>query len=225
MPKQRQPTLTTAFLAKEPWERRDGESEQAFRAFNIYLDLPMGERTLKAVQAKLQKSISLLMRWKTKWDWRSRCQAYDAAQLEKTREEAEKERLRIYTDGLRFARYFYQNVGTDLQHQFEGWSPAEPTQGDPSGEQSPTPYKKKNDFTVNEKIRLMTWGFNMAERYASARRELMLAQGTGELEASAFDQAFDHLLETSPAFHYTYLQLIQQALDVSRSLCEGSDSS
>ena len=52
----------------KPWERQKGESEKAFEAFVTYRD--MGEkRTLTAVAEKLQKSGTLIRRWKSAWDW------------------------------------------------------------------------------------------------------------------------------------------------------------
>lgn len=60
----------------KPWERQKGESEKAFEAFATYRD--MGEkRTLTAVADKLQKSGSLIRRWKDRWDWIERVRAYD----------------------------------------------------------------------------------------------------------------------------------------------------
>ena len=217
----RSDVLKPMYLEKEPWECLDGESEQAFRAFNIYLDLPMGERTLKAVRVKLQKNASyesLLMRWKTAYQWRSRCQAYDGAQLEKARDAAEQEKLRLYAEGLMFGRYFFHNIAEDLQHQFEGLSPGEPTKDDPSGEQNRAPYVKKNNFTVNEKIRLMTWGYNMAERNAAAQKQVLLSKTSEEIKATAFDEAFSEVLDTDPDLHDAYLRLISEALERSRKI-------
>lgn len=60
----------------KPWERQKGESEKAFEAFVTYRD--MGEkRTLTAVAEKLQKSGTLIRRWKSAWDWAERVRAYD----------------------------------------------------------------------------------------------------------------------------------------------------
>ena len=60
----------------KPWERQKGESEKAFEAFVTYRD--MGEkRTLTAVAEKLQKSGTLIRRWKSTWDWAERVRAYD----------------------------------------------------------------------------------------------------------------------------------------------------
>ncbi len=60
----------------KPWERQKGESEKAFEAFAAYRD--MGEkRTFTAVAEKLQKSGSLIRRWKDRWEWQERVRAYD----------------------------------------------------------------------------------------------------------------------------------------------------
>ena len=183
----------------------------------------MGHRTYVAAAEKLGKQRNYeaaLRQWASKYQWRARCQAFDAARLEKEREEAEKEKLRIYADGLMCGRYFFKNVGTDLQRQFEGWSPGEPTKDDPSGEQNRTPYVKKNNFTVTEKIRLMTWGYEMAVRNASAQKQILLEKGTEELKATAFDEAFSEVLDTYPDLHDAYLRLMSEALTKSRSVSE-----
>jgi hypothetical protein len=207
----------------EPWEQLNDESDKAYCAFQTYLNLGMGHRTYVAAAEKLGKQRNYeaaLRQWASKYQWRARCQAFDAARLEKEREEAEKEKLRIYADGLMCGRYFFKNVGTDLQCQFEGWSPGEPTKDDPSGEQNRTPYVKKNNFTVNDKIRLMTWGYEMAVRNASARKQVLLDQGTKEIEKTAFDEAFDEIIQTDPILHDAYLQLISKALKRSRTIGE-----
>ncbi len=75
----------------KPWEQRPGESGPAFEAFSTYRDLGPG-RTISAVVEKLQKSDSLLRRWKNKWDWWQRAAAYDASIAEEARRKAVKDR-------------------------------------------------------------------------------------------------------------------------------------
>lgn len=75
----------------KPWERQKGESEKAFEAFAIYRD--MGEkRTLTAVAEKLQKSGSLIRRWKDRWEWVERVRAYDNGLEKEARAKAVKDR-------------------------------------------------------------------------------------------------------------------------------------
>ncbi len=75
----------------KPWEQQPGESGPAFEAFSTYRDLGPG-RTVSAVVEKLQKSDSLLRRWKNRWDWRQRATAYDASIAEEARRKVVKDR-------------------------------------------------------------------------------------------------------------------------------------
>ncbi len=58
------------------WERRKGESEQAYEAFSIYRDLGL-QRSNAKVCEQLSKSRQLISRWKTQHDWDERARAYD----------------------------------------------------------------------------------------------------------------------------------------------------
>ncbi|KAB0577243.1 hypothetical protein EI53_01269 [Fusobacterium naviforme] len=75
----------------KPWERQKGESEKAYEAFAAYRDL--GEkRTIVAVAEKLQKSDSLIRRWKDRWNWKERVRAYDNDLEKEARAKAVKDR-------------------------------------------------------------------------------------------------------------------------------------
>lgn len=72
---------------REAWERQPGESGPAFEAFTVYRD--MGEkRTISAVAKQLNKSGTLCHRWKLRYDWRARADAYDASIAEEARKQA-----------------------------------------------------------------------------------------------------------------------------------------
>ena len=74
----------------KPWSRQKGETEKAFEAFSIYRD--MGEaRTFTAVSEKLQKSYTLIRRWKEKWLWEERVLAYDNTLEDEGMKQAKKE--------------------------------------------------------------------------------------------------------------------------------------
>jgi hypothetical protein len=80
--------------AEYPWERQKGESEKAYEAFDIYCK--MGEkRTVIAVCKQLDKSRTLLDRWKDRWDWQERVRAYDNYLVQKELEETKKERANM----------------------------------------------------------------------------------------------------------------------------------
>src|SRR4051794_38377959 len=78
--------MTTSALAsveiiadRLPWERQDGESEQAYRAFLAFRDAGSG-RTVTGVGTQLARSRQLCDRWAQRWVWRARVEAFDAAQ-------------------------------------------------------------------------------------------------------------------------------------------------
>lgn len=61
------------------WERQQGESTQAFEAFQIYRDMG-ASRSINAVASKLSKSRTLISRWSSDKNWVERCVAWDAEQ-------------------------------------------------------------------------------------------------------------------------------------------------
>jgi hypothetical protein len=61
----------------KPWERRPGESPQAFEAFSAYLEMG-ADRSLRALGQKLNKSFTLMGDWSRNWDWVERSSAYDS---------------------------------------------------------------------------------------------------------------------------------------------------
>lgn len=61
------------------WDRRDGESVKAYRAFIAYRDLG-AERSLSKVAQQLSKSETIIKRWSSQFDWVARAQAWDDEQ-------------------------------------------------------------------------------------------------------------------------------------------------
>ena len=58
------------------WEKQPREGSKAYEAFCIYRDMGAG-RTQKAVAKILQKSYTIIHRWKVEWNWEERATAYD----------------------------------------------------------------------------------------------------------------------------------------------------
>lgn len=79
---------------REAWERQPGESGPAFEAFATYRDMEE-KRTISAVARQLNKSGTLCHRWKLKYDWRARADAYDASIAEEARKQAVSERKKM----------------------------------------------------------------------------------------------------------------------------------
>jgi len=68
---------------KELWERLENEPEKAYRAFECFLSLPSGERTLLAAYRQhvgnpgAAKPSDTWSRWSSEFAWRERAAAYD----------------------------------------------------------------------------------------------------------------------------------------------------
>jgi hypothetical protein len=68
---------------KELWERLENEPERAYRAFENYLTLPTGDRTLlEAYRRHVGNSLAVKpsdtwSRWSSQFAWRERAAAYD----------------------------------------------------------------------------------------------------------------------------------------------------
>lgn len=72
------------------WDRWEGESDKAYEAFQIYLNMG-SERSLEKVNKECTKSVSLLKRWSSVYKWQERVTAYDNSIVEEARDAAVKE--------------------------------------------------------------------------------------------------------------------------------------
>lgn len=84
-----------SFLANEHiggriWEQQPNETGKAYEAFLAYRDLGAG-RTLADVARELDKSYSLIRRWRDAGDWDARAAAWDSHITEKAAEKAAQE--------------------------------------------------------------------------------------------------------------------------------------
>jgi hypothetical protein len=78
-------------MADKAWDRRQGESAQAYEAFTVYLTQPAAERSMAAVAVELSKSLPLMKRWGAAHDWVTRARSFDA-DVERRRMAREQER-------------------------------------------------------------------------------------------------------------------------------------
>ena len=69
MPKRHEPDIA-------PWEQQPGESAKAFEAFAIYRDMS-ADRSVRKVTQRLNKSLTLIGKWSSRYNWPERARAYD----------------------------------------------------------------------------------------------------------------------------------------------------
>jgi hypothetical protein len=63
-------------VVRSPWDRRDGETSQAYAAFRQYRDLGPSRR----VDRMSNVSVITVQRWSARWDWVARATAWDDEQ-------------------------------------------------------------------------------------------------------------------------------------------------
>jgi hypothetical protein len=61
-----------------PWERQKGESGKAYEAFCVFRDIKPTDRTIVKVSDTISKSLPMLYKWKTVWQWDKRVLQFDA---------------------------------------------------------------------------------------------------------------------------------------------------
>ena len=96
------------------WERMKNESEQAYSAFKIFLQ--MENRTLFAVTEKLRKSDGLIRRWAKKYFWRERADAWDNSILKEERKARIKNRTKAVTRQENLGKLLQQKAVEILQN-------------------------------------------------------------------------------------------------------------
>ena len=69
----------------QPWERQLDDTNKSFEAFCIYRDMGR-DRALSKVAAELGKTVALIERWSSKFNWVKRCEAWDDEQDRVARE-------------------------------------------------------------------------------------------------------------------------------------------
>lgn len=87
----------------EPWERQPEETEKAYEAFLVYKNLGPG-RTFTAVSRRLQKSGTLIQRWKNRYNWEQRAAAFDRENERKEQLSIQKARAQMIKNHIGIAR-------------------------------------------------------------------------------------------------------------------------
>ncbi|SDO86188.1 hypothetical protein [Selenomonas ruminantium] len=89
-----------------PWERQPGETEKAYEAFSIYKNFGPGRQVI-AVARTLQKSYTLVRRWRKQYGWEERVAAYDRENDRKEQLEVQKARKKMIERHIK--------IGTSIQ--------------------------------------------------------------------------------------------------------------
>lgn len=106
------PTTTTT--RPDPWDRRPGETDEAWKAFTTYRDLGPN-RGITAVAKELHKSRTLIGRWSSKHQWVPRVQAFDREDDRRFIADMRQERKEIARRHLRLANVVQGKVVERLQ--------------------------------------------------------------------------------------------------------------
>lgn len=78
---------------KNPWDKRKGESDRAYDAFSMYLE--MQDRNYQRLGDLLSKTRQQIGDWARKYDWKGRAAAYDSSVVEALRQDKIKRRKKI----------------------------------------------------------------------------------------------------------------------------------
>jgi hypothetical protein len=99
-----------------PWDRMPHETGKAYEAFILYREMGV-TRSIAKVAEMFDKSVTLIVRWRQRWDWDIRVAAWDA-KLSKARDDAAVEEAKRM--GVRQARLGMklQEVGGKRLEQF-----------------------------------------------------------------------------------------------------------
>ncbi len=109
----------------EVWDRQPGERGKHWEAFQIYRDLPAGERTLAKVAELLGKSATLMERWSGEDGWVARSHQFDVFVDQETQQRTRFERHAKQMAMLDRHTTVAQLVQNKLIGQFQTMSDAE----------------------------------------------------------------------------------------------------
>ncbi len=97
-------------MGREAWERLEGEPSKAFAAFQVYLSMSRGERSIAAAYRQISGKPEAkgfpgyFGAWSGTWGWVERTSAYDDAQLALELKALEQQRIQARVDQARAGR-------------------------------------------------------------------------------------------------------------------------
>lgn len=84
---------------KGPLERQKNEGDKPFEAFQIYMNLGF-TRTIRKVADQLQKSYTLINRWRHEYNWDERLVEYDRELAEEAKKAAISKYRKLYSEAI-----------------------------------------------------------------------------------------------------------------------------
>lgn len=106
--------VNTPEPATEPWERQEDETARAWEAFCIYRDMGPDRSLRKVVQA-LDKNLTTIGDWSTRYDWVKRVAAWDVEQDRISRQAQMKEIKAMRNRHAGMAKAMIVKAGRALQ--------------------------------------------------------------------------------------------------------------
>lgn len=99
-PKSRAPKKREVYVddvePKYPWEKQPDESMKAFASFEVYLDIPPMDRTMRKANETLGRAWSTITGWASKHNWVPRAEAYDKQVSVKRRQKMTDDILKMH---------------------------------------------------------------------------------------------------------------------------------
>lgn len=96
-------------MEREPWERQKGETRKAYEAFSLYRD-GGPTRSYQSVANMLSKSLAVIKRWGSRWNWVERSRLYQDHLDSINRFEQEQERKDMLDRHARIATAFQVKI-------------------------------------------------------------------------------------------------------------------
>ena len=106
-------------MEREPWERQKGETRKAYEAFSLYRD-GGPTRSYQSVANMLSKSLAVIKRWGSRWNWVERSRLYQDHLDSINRFEQEQERKDMLDRHARIATAFQVKIMERLRDLIAG---------------------------------------------------------------------------------------------------------
>lgn len=187
----------------QPWDPQPGEPGTSFAGLVLYRETPPARRNLREVARRLGRSLSIVERHSSRWQWVARTRAWDAEQA----------RLRAQHARQVEADWVQRHADAGKRLQTLGLAGLGQLLGrDEKGELSGLRKLKPQDF-----IRMVVAGSALevtAASHAAGTLEMEFVQRLVEIFAAVFTEAnrYEDAEARTQAFHAGCLRALQEVL-------------